>query len=149
MKIDVVELQLLTRYQIELETDFDCVYGIETAQSIFYKELAMCNVEKIGIICVDCTNKILNYANISIGNLKEVRVPLGELFKVVLLSNASKFIIAHNHPSGVLQVTSSDICLTKKIGAVAKIFDVSLIDSIIINYKGEMISIREHIKELT
>ena len=148
MKIDVVELQLKTKYNIELENTDGYVYGIETAKEIFFCEIGDCNVEKVGAIFLDSVNKIINYSNIAIGNINSVTLPIAELFKVALLSNASKMIIAHNHPSGVLKITPSDIELTHKIGQTAKLFDMFLIDSLIINKEGDIKSIREHIKEI-
>ena len=76
-------------------------------------------------------------------------MPIAELFKLALLSNASRFFIAHNHPSGVLEITEPDIELTKKIGTIAKLFDMELLDSIIVTYSGDIVSIREHLKELS
>ncbi len=148
MKIKVVELQLVKKYDIEIDSDNEYIFGIETAQSVFDKTIGKSNVEKVGVIFVDSTNKIINYSTIAMGNIDNVRLPLSELFKTALLCNSSKFIIAHNHPSGVLEITPPDIELTKKIGAIAKLFDMELIDSLIVNYSGDMISIREHLEEI-
>ena len=123
------------------------VYGVETAQKIFLSTIGKSNIEKIGAIFVDSTNKIINYTTLAMGGIDAVKLPLAELFKVALLCNASKFVIAHNHPSGILEITPLDIQLTKKIGTIANLFDMELIDSIIINMNGDIISIREHITE--
>ena len=61
------------------------------------------------------------------------------------MSNAAQIIVGHNHPSGVLEVTEADVLLTKNIGVVAKIFDIKLLDSIIVNSQEDIISIRENI----
>ena len=61
------------------------------------------------------------------------------------MSNSSQIIIAHNHPSGVLEITEADISLTKKIGMIAKLFEIKLIDSLIVNCKEEIVSIRESV----
>ena len=68
------------------------------------------------------------------------------MFRTALLSNASKIIVAHNHPSGVLEITSKDIEMTRKIAFFAKNFDIELIDSFIV-IKTDYISIRSHCKE--
>lgn len=149
MKIDVVELQLTKQYEIDLPDTNGYVYGVETAQKIFLKTIAKSNIERIGAIFVDSTNKILNYSTLAIGNIENVKLSIAELFKTALLSNASKFIIAHNHPSGILEITSPDVELTKKIGSIAKLFDMELMDSLIVNCSGDIVSIREHLKELT
>lgn len=149
MLVNVVELELRKKYSIDIAgTEEGYVFGIETAHKIFESELAKCNVEKIGVIFVDSSNKIINYANIAIGSIDSVKLPVAELFKIALLSNASKFIIAHNHPSGVCDISVPDVELTRKIAQIAKIFDMSLIDSVVINYDGDIKSIREHMREI-
>ena len=147
MKIEIVELQLAKNGVIDISDTNSYVYGVETAQKIFYTTIGKSNIDKIGVIFVNSSNKIINYATIAMGTIENVKLPLAELFKYALLCNASKFIIAHNHPSGVLEVTPPDIQLTKKIGTIAKLFDMELIDSLIINLDGKIISIREQIKE--
>ncbi len=147
MKVDILELQLAKSGVIEIPDTNGYVYGVETAQKIFLSTIGKSNIEKIGAIFVDSTNKIINYSTLAMGEIDAVKLPLAELFKVALLCNASKFVIAHNHPSGVLEITPPDIQLTKKVGTIANLFDMELIDSIIINMNGDIISIREHITE--
>ena len=151
MKIDVVELQICTKYSIDIPSDSfnGYIYGAKTAAEIFSSELGSSNVERIGVLYLDNTYRVINYSNIAIGSVRDVRMPIAELFKTALLSNASRFFIAHNHPSGVLEITEPDIELTKKIGSIAKLFDMELMDSLIVNYKGDVVSIREKLKELT
>lgn len=147
MKVDIVELQLTKNGTIDIPDTNGYVYGVETAQKIFISTIGKSNIEKIGVIFVDSTNKIINFTTLAMGGIDTVKLPLAELFKTALLCNASKFVIAHNHPSGILEITPPDIQLTKKIGTIANLFDMELIDSIIINMNGDIISIREHIME--
>lgn len=147
MKVDIVELQLTKNGTIDIPETNGYVYGVETAQKVFLSTIGKSNIEKIGVVFVDSTNKIINYTTLAMGGIDTVKLPLAELFKIALLCNASKFVIAHNHPSGILEITPPDIQLTKKIGTIANLFDMELIDSIIINMNGDIISIREHIME--
>jgi len=48
------------------------------------------------------------------------------------LANAESVVIAHNHPSGKLQPSSSDIQLTKKIASTLKNAGIRLNDHLII-----------------
>ena len=100
------------------------------------------------MLCMDSTGKIINYSAVSIGDVDNVQVKTEQIIKTALLSNASKIIIAHNHPSGVLSITGPDIKITKHIGAAAKLMGIELMDSLIVNAKGEMLAIRSHIREL-
>ena len=147
MKINVVDLEIIIKYQIDIEMKNPFVYGIETAGPIFAKEIWNANIEKVAVICLDHTNKIINFAIVSMGNDEEVNMSMCQLFRIALLSNASKIIVGHNHPSGILKITNPDISITKKIAQVASFFGMKLIDSVIVNASGNSISIREKIGE--
>ena len=146
VKIKCVELEMAYKYEVELVTD-SYVYGVETAKPIFLQMLGKSNVEKVGLLCLDHTNKIINYSTISIGNTDSVVTSVAQIIKIALLSNADKILIAHNHPSGVLDITSDDIKITQKIGKAANLFQIQLIDSLIVNASDEIVSIREKIGE--
>lgn len=145
LKINVVRIVLERNYDIEINDE--AIYGIEQAGRIFIDEIGSCNVEYVGIICLDATNRMINYANVTVGDINSVRVNLAELFKFALLSNASKIIVAHNHPSGILEITNSDIAMTKNIGAISKMFNIELVDSLIVGNGDQIISIRKKIAE--
>ena len=147
VKINVVDLEIVTKYKIDIEIKSLYVYGIETAGPIFAKEIGKANIEKVAVLCLDHTNKIINFAIVSMGNDEEVNMSMSQLFRIVLLSNASKIIVGHNPPSGVLEITKPDISITKKIGQVASFFGIKLIDSVIVNTNGNSVSIREKMGE--
>lgn len=146
MEIEVVELKLSREYKKDIHGDITYVYGVETATPIFCSFIGDSNVEYVALLCLDSTNKIINLSKVAMGNIENVKVSIAQIMKVLLLSNSSKFLIAHNHPSGVLQITNNDIDITKKIGLIANCFDIKMIDSLIV--KGEeALSIRESIGE--
>lgn len=148
MKINVVGLKLTKEYELEIPGNADFIYGVETAGPIFCRSIGRNNIEYVAMLCLDNTNKIVNYSSISMGRIDGVSISVSQIIKTALLSNASKIIIAHNHPSGVLEVTSNDIDVTKNIGALARYFDIELIDSLVVNNK-EAVSIREKVGELS
>lgn len=142
MKIKVIELKQTEKYEIELPGNNEYIYGVETAAPIFCKMIGDNNVEYVGLLCLDSTNRIINYSTVSIGSIDSVNASVSQILKIALISNAFHIIVAHNHPSGVLEVTSNDIEMTKKIGVLAGYFDIKLIDSLVVNGM-EAVSIRE------
>lgn len=146
MEIEIVKLKLSREYKKDIHGDSTYVYGVETATPIFCSFIGDSNVEYVALLCLDSTNKIINLSKVAMGNIENVKVSIAQIMKVLLLSNSSKFLIAHNHPSGVLQITNSDIDITKKIGVIANCFDIKMIDSLIVNGE-EALSIRESVGE--
>ena len=104
------------------------------------------NVEIVGIICLDFNNRIINYANVATGNIATVKASVAQICKIALLSNASKVIVAHNHPDGCLKITDEDVTMTRKMAAALKLFDIQLMDSMIVNPNGEVVSIRKYVE---
>ena len=146
MKINVVELKLNKEYDLEIPEDIEYVYGVETATPILCKLIGSGNVEYAAVLCLDSTNKVINISKVAMGSIENVKVSLAQIMKTVLLSNSTQFIIAHNHPSGVLEITNNDIDMTKKIGSVASLFDIKLLDSLVVNSENAL-SIRERAGE--
>ena len=56
--------------------------------------------------------------------------------KKVLKYNAKSVILVHNHPSGSLKPSQSDIILTKKSKEIFENVEIRLLDHIIISEKG-------------
>ncbi len=144
MDINVIDLKIEKIRKITIDNDTDYVYGVETSQNIFCKDIGSLNIENAAILCLDSTNKIINYSRVAMGEINHVKVQISQIAKIALLSNASKVIIAHNHPSGVLEITSNDIELTQKIGYFLKLIDIELIDSLVVN-EVQAKSVREEV----
>ena len=148
MKIKVVQLELKNSHELEIPLERDRIFVAQQAAPIFCQTIGALNVEQTAMICLDSANRVINYFTVSIGNIDSVKVSLAQMFRTALLSNASKIVVAHNHPTGVLEVTSNDIEMTRKIGFFAKSFSMELIDSLVVT-SGDFISIRSQCRELS
>lgn len=77
-------------------------------------------------------NKVVHFGVISIGGVSGTNVDPKIIFQKALLCNASGIVLVHNHPSGNLEPSSSDIEVTKKIQKCANLLDITLVDHLII-----------------
>ena len=67
----------------------------------------------------------------------EVSWPICELFlKIALEQNATKIIVAHNHPSGNPKPSKEDQLVTDRVKAVGELMDIKLLDHVIIAEGG-------------
>jgi DNA repair protein RadC len=62
------------------------------------------------------------------GTIVDQRIVLGTALKAA----ATAIILAHNHPSGNLQPSQSDIDLTTRMKAAATFMDITIIDHLIV-----------------
>lgn len=145
MRIPIVQVQLVDQGFVEVEVDTPYVYGVETAGDLFCSIIGRMNLEVVGLLCLDSTHKIVNYSTIGLGQADKVTPSVAQIMRTALLSNASYIMVAHNHPSGICEITDPDIALTKRIGSAARIMDLSLIDSLVVCPSGEYASIRESV----
>lgn len=54
-----------------------------------------------------------------------------DIFRILILCNASSFIMAHNHPSQQSTPSEQDLVITRKIFQAATLFKIALNDHII------------------
>ena len=77
-------------------------------------------------------NKVLGIKKISECGISSTLVDVRIVMQAALLTNASGIIIAHNHPSGNLKPSGSDIKMTAQIKNACKIMNMNLLDHIIL-----------------
>jgi len=71
-------------------------------------------------------------AEVSIGSLNASIVHPREVFAEAIKNKAASVIFVHNHPSGDPQPSPEDVAITRRLEEAAKIFDIKLLDHIII-----------------
>lgn len=77
-------------------------------------------------------NKIISYAQISIGGVSGVVIDAKIVLSHALLAGASGIILYHNHPSGNTEPSVSDRQLTQKMVKACESLDLVLHDHVIV-----------------
>jgi len=88
--------------------------------------------EEFWILILDRANQIIKSENISKGGITGTVVDSRLIFKSAIENLASGIILCHNHPSGNNQPSQADIDLTQKVKQAGKMFDIQVLDHIII-----------------
>jgi DNA repair protein RadC len=88
--------------------------------------------ESFFLLLLNINNQTIGYAKISQGGVASTVVDVKIIAKYVVDSLATGIILAHNHPSGNLNPSSSDISITSKVKEAMKLFDVQVVDHIIV-----------------
>jgi len=87
-------------------------------------------------IYLDGANHLVNTEVISIGTLNQTLVHPREVFSYAIEKRCASLILAHNHPSGVLSASLSDINITKRLQESAKILGIDILDHVIFTQSG-------------
>jgi DNA repair protein RadC len=88
------------------------------------------------VICLTPQLEVIGWYKIADGGINTCLFDIKKTMQVILLSNATAFIIAHNHPSGSIKPSRSDYAVMKKIEAAANILELKFIDHFIITKKS-------------
>jgi DNA repair protein RadC len=77
-------------------------------------------------------HRVIHDEVISIGTVNTSLIHPREVFKPALEYGAAAVILAHNHPSGIIEPSAADLAVTKQLVEAGKIVGVHVIDHIII-----------------
>ncbi len=92
--------------------------------------------EEFWIIMLNRANRIIGREKISSGGVAGTVVDAKVVFRKAIQQLACSLILAHNHPSGNLRPSQSDIDLTKKLMTAGQALDITVLDHLIITHKG-------------
>jgi len=92
--------------------------------------------EEFWVIYLNNSNKVIQTKQLSKGGITGTLVDIRIAFRQALELGAVAIIMAHNHPSGTLKPSESDIKLTAKIKKAGESLDISILDHLIITEKA-------------
>ena len=106
---------------------FNIMYDIgEMTRNLEYKELFYA-------LYMNQANEVLAVHKISEGTTTAAPVDIKFIMQGAIMTNATQLAVCHNHPSGSTSPSRNDKRLTEKIKQAAALFDVELIDSVILS----------------
>ena len=116
----------------------------DKAAEVMAQALSQMDREYCCVVNLDGANHPINFNVVSIGDVNQAHVPIQNVFKSAILSNASSIMMFHNHPSGSVQASREDIDVTKRLIEAGKIMNIPVLDHIIVGGgSGERFSFKE------
>jgi DNA repair protein RadC len=140
-KIDIVKIQLVKDGTIE--------YGKKPISNppdlaqLGLKFLKNADREMFVLVCLNSKNFVNCIHLVSIGTLDRAVISPREVMKTALLSNAASIAFIHNHPSGDAKPSAEDVNLTKTLASCADLFDIRVLDHVIVADDGHYESLLE------
>ena len=90
------------------------------------------HIEEFKLLLMNRSNSVLSIMPVSKGGLFKTVTDVRVILQYAIRVNASGIIICHNHPSGKVQPSESDIAITRKIKESGIVMDIQLLDHLII-----------------
>ena len=88
--------------------------------------------EIVKLFLLNSKNEILKIVDIALGGTNFANVSIKEIIYEAVKIKAPKIILVHNHPTGDATPSKMDINFTDKVFSAAKLFDIELLDHIVI-----------------
>ncbi len=93
--------------------------------------------EECWAIYLTSSNRVIERQRISQGGVEGTVVDHRLVVKRALELLATKLILVHNHPSGAAEPSEQDRRLTRRIAEAAALFDIRLLDHLVIAREGD------------
>jgi DNA repair protein RadC len=104
----------------------------QIAYQILQKRLSDLPHEEFWVLHLNRANQVLKEEHLSKGGISGTVVDVRLICRSAIENGASGLVIAHNHPSGQVLPSEQDKAITRKLKEALKIFDIPLLDHIII-----------------
>lgn len=101
--------------------------------------------EECWVLYLTSSNRLIERQRVSQGGVQATVVDHRLIVKRALEFLATQLIMVHNHPSGAAEPSLADKELTKKVKSAAALFDIRMLDHVIISREGNFSFRREGI----
>ena len=122
----------------------------EQLANLVMEELRFEKREYVKLFLLNNKNEILKNIDTAIGGTNFANVNMKEIIGEALKIKAPKMILVHNHPTGDPTPSKADITFTARLYNAAKMFDIELIDHIVIgnmNFKSIFVETKKMIEK--
>jgi len=108
------------------------VSGSKEAFEMVKRDLLDLEHEEFWVLLFNRANRLIKKKRISEGGVSGTVADPKIIYKLALEELASGIIVVHNHPSGNLTASQSDIKLTTKLKEAGQVLEIQLLDHLIV-----------------
>ena len=106
------------------------------AYEVFRPYFSDLSHEEFYITFLNRANKVIRVELLSIGGISGTVVDIRLIMNRALIHKSSAILVAHNHPSESLKPSEPDIQLTQRLKEACAIFDILMMDHLILGSTG-------------
>jgi len=137
--------QLARRYLAEQSGEKLSFHASQEFQRYVISKFMGAKGEVAYLFCMDNAGRLLHSCAVSLGTKYSVSLDNRTLLETAFHHNATKVVLAHNHPNGLCAPSSSDVTLTETAAKLYREVNILLLDHLIIA-NGECFSMAGHRK---
>lgn len=125
--------------------DVECIKTDEDVARLMRPIFEGMQHEECWVLYLTSSNRLIERQRVSQGGVQATVVDHRLIVKRALELLATQLIMVHNHPSGAAEPSLADKELTKKVKSAAALFDIRMLDHVIISREGNFSFRREGI----
>lgn len=133
--------ELGSRVAVMKASSYDVILSDSDVARVMQPIIGGLQHEECWAIYLASSGRVLERMRISQGGVQATVVDCKLIIKRALELLAVQIVLVHNHPSGNIQPSKQDIALTERVSEAAQLFDIRLLDHVIIA-KGAHYSFR-------
>lgn len=114
------------------------IRGSDDIVALFTPLLAGLDHEEMWVLFLSSSNRIIERRKVSVGGSTSLVADCKLIIKRAIEQVAQSIIVVHNHPSGNPAESEQDKQFTERLRACAELFDIALLDHIIVSKGGSM-----------
>ncbi len=150
-KVKAIQLKAVCELAIRMTTPLNYqkirIKRPEDIVNILMEKMRLEKQEVVNLIILNSKNEIIKIKKLAQGGVNFVNISIRDILAEPIKMQAPKIILVHNHPSGDAKPSKADIRITKKIFNVAELFDIEMLDHIVIGNMNYTSIISEIITE--
>jgi hypothetical protein len=105
-------------------------------------EMGALDQEELRTVLLDTRNRVMDVVTVYHGSLNTTMIRIGEIFKEAVRQNSAALILAHNHPSSLVDPSPEDVLMTRQAVEAGKLLECEVLDHLILG-QGRWVSLRE------
>ena len=121
------------------ETEHALSVPLNNAEAIYKANLDMkrFHQEVVRVVLLDSQLRCITKLEISNRTVDASLADAREVFRPAIAHSSFRFVLVHNHPSGVVRPSEGDLQLTSRIVAGARFLEINFLDHVIVGQPME------------
>ncbi len=124
--------EMFAAYNIDKTKEISIITSTEQAGRYFVPRFYGKSKEEVYVMLLDDKNKLIKCSKLFDGIENLTKIEIKKVVSFAIINNATKVIIAHNHPAGVAIPSGADYTTTRKLYEALEMMNIRLCDHIIV-----------------
>jgi DNA repair protein RadC len=109
----------------------------EPVYALYGAEMRSCDREVLTVVLLNTRFGLIKCERISQGTINETIAHPRDIFRPAIIHSAYAFVLIHNHPSGDVAPSDTDLRLTRRVSDVSRLIDIKMLDHVIMGTPAE------------